>query len=308
MSIITGEYFNGNSKGFLALDESLSDKKYGIRFDVCDNAACDCSDLQVTLVEHNDKKHINSAEFKVDVCLKQRTDKNFNQSNNDLVESIIKQLDTNDWKTLWKVFSDFKLKVTENIDFERTFAKFPMARDIELHGELVSYGEILPHGAKFTLGEIDDEISCVLLDEQYCLIRGCTCSNVAMAFISIQGGVQKKEEPPLVQINYRTGEIKSIDVGSGTKESILEAWNQFNEKYPNLLDNFSKRHIQLNKLYENYRRSSYFTNATVINLTKTPGRNDPCSCGSGKKFKKCCLALASSHKAAIPLVDPLKLL
>ena len=22
---------------------------------------------------------------------------------------------------------------------------------------------------------------------------------------------------------------------------------------------------------------------------KTPGRNDPCPCGSGKKFKKCCL-------------------
>lgn len=26
---------------------------------------------------------------------------------------------------------------------------------------------------------------------------------------------------------------------------------------------------------------------TVV-LEKTPGRNDPCSCGSGKKFKKCC--------------------
>lgn len=23
-------------------------------------------------------------------------------------------------------------------------------------------------------------------------------------------------------------------------------------------------------------------------LDKTPGRNDPCVCGSGKKFKKCC--------------------
>jgi SWIM/SEC-C metal-binding protein len=23
-------------------------------------------------------------------------------------------------------------------------------------------------------------------------------------------------------------------------------------------------------------------------LEKTPGRNDPCSCGSGNKFKKCC--------------------
>ena len=25
--------------------------------------------------------------------------------------------------------------------------------------------------------------------------------------------------------------------------------------------------------------------------TKLPGRNDPCSCGSGRKFKKCCLLL-----------------
>ncbi len=308
MSIITGEYFNENSKGFLDLDESLSDKKYGMRFDICDNAACDCSDLQVTLVERNDKKYINSAEFKVDAGLKQRTDKNFNQLNNDLVESIIKQFDKNDWKTLWKVFSEFKLKVTENIDFERTFAKFPMARDIELHGELVAYSEILPHGAKFTLGEIDDEISCVLLDEQYCLIRGCTCSNVAITFISIQSGVQRTEELPLVQINYRTGEIESIDIGSGTKESILEVWKRFKEKYPDLLKIFSKRHIHLNKLYESYRRSSYFTSATVINLTKTPGRNDPCSCGSGKKYKKCCLALPSSHKAATPLADPFKLL
>jgi SEC-C motif-containing protein len=26
---------------------------------------------------------------------------------------------------------------------------------------------------------------------------------------------------------------------------------------------------------------------------KTPGRNDPCSCGSGKKYKKCCGAVAA---------------
>lgn len=26
----------------------------------------------------------------------------------------------------------------------------------------------------------------------------------------------------------------------------------------------------------------------TVTQEKTPGRNDPCSCGSGKKFKKCC--------------------
>ncbi len=28
--------------------------------------------------------------------------------------------------------------------------------------------------------------------------------------------------------------------------------------------------------------------ATVVKQEKTPSRNEPCSCGSGKKFKKCC--------------------
>ena len=26
----------------------------------------------------------------------------------------------------------------------------------------------------------------------------------------------------------------------------------------------------------------------VVNKTKKPGRNDPCPCGSGKKYKQCC--------------------
>lgn len=28
--------------------------------------------------------------------------------------------------------------------------------------------------------------------------------------------------------------------------------------------------------------------ASTVTLEKTPARNDPCSCGSGKKYKKCC--------------------
>ena len=32
----------------------------------------------------------------------------------------------------------------------------------------------------------------------------------------------------------------------------------------------------------------------AINPFKSVGRNDPCPCGSGKKFKKCCLALAGT--------------
>jgi uncharacterized protein len=37
------------------------------------------------------------------------------------------------------------------------------------------------------------------------------------------------------------------------------------------------------------RRSNYAPAATVTGSELKVGRNDPCSCGSGKKFKKCCL-------------------
>ena len=30
------------------------------------------------------------------------------------------------------------------------------------------------------------------------------------------------------------------------------------------------------------------SNRTVINETQKTGRNEPCPCGSGRKFKKCC--------------------
>lgn len=36
------------------------------------------------------------------------------------------------------------------------------------------------------------------------------------------------------------------------------------------------------EIYKSYKRSK-----TVVK-EKTPGRNDPCPCGSGKKYKKCC--------------------
>ncbi|NRB40634.1 MAG: SEC-C domain-containing protein [Pseudomonadales bacterium] len=34
--------------------------------------------------------------------------------------------------------------------------------------------------------------------------------------------------------------------------------------------------------------NSLISTPKTIVLEKTPNRNDPCSCGSGKKYKKCC--------------------
>lgn len=42
--------------------------------------------------------------------------------------------------------------------------------------------------------------------------------------------------------------------------------------------------------------------------TAEPGRNDPCSCGSGKKYKKCCLLITEFLGTRVKLKTMLKLL
>ena len=37
-----------------------------------------------------------------------------------------------------------------------------------------------------------------------------------------------------------------------------------------------------------YELSAFIDKPSPVSIEKTPARNDPCSCGSGKKYKKCC--------------------
>ncbi|MBV1880074.1 MAG: SEC-C domain-containing protein [Pseudomonadales bacterium] len=37
-----------------------------------------------------------------------------------------------------------------------------------------------------------------------------------------------------------------------------------------------------------FELTALLNKASTVNLDKTPARNEPCSCGSGKKYKKCC--------------------
>jgi len=50
----------------------------------------------------------------------------------------------------------------------------------------------------------------------------------------------------------------------------------------------NKKHLEIGS-DENPMPIVYFLPDQNITTKKKPGRNDPCFCGSGKKYKKCCL-------------------
>lgn len=65
--------------------------------------------------------------------------------------------------------------------------------------------------------------------------------------------------------------------------------NEFMEYYNHTLanQNAPKRHAQAVEEADSFR-DSYGDSETIRNDEPRVGRNDPCTCGSGRKFKKCC--------------------
>ncbi|WP_246628562.1 SEC-C metal-binding domain-containing protein [Methylomagnum ishizawai] len=56
-------------------------------------------------------------------------------------------------------------------------------------------------------------------------------------------------------------------------------------KYPNIYQELKQRQQRLKLLYSNFLKAHPIRQ---VSIDKKVGRNDPCPCGSGKKFKKCC--------------------
>ena len=69
-----------------------------------------------------------------------------------------------------------------------------------------------------------------------------------------------------------------------TEESFPEFWKEYSEAetkiYSDILDRPSEKITEIAKKYKQSK--------TVRRAAPKVGRNDPCPCGSGKKYKHCC--------------------
>jgi hypothetical protein len=75
----------------------------------------------------------------------------------------------------------------------------------------------------------------------------------------------------------------------------LSTWYGFSEKYEE-----ERRRIEAERLRRESERGRVLWEpyeGPAINHFRNVGRNDPCPCGSGKKFKKCCLNASSEPHA-----------
>jgi len=114
-------------------------------------------------------------------------------------------------------------------------------------------------------------------EEFYCPVPECACGEVLISF----------DGPPPAGIPEghitvgRTGDcrLESTQLDSSKLELL---WDAFQKRHPHYRDRFARRIVIMKEIGARLERVVQPATSTKF------GRNDPCPCGSGKKYKKCC--------------------
>ena len=120
-----------------------------------------------------------------------------------------------------------------------------------------------------------------------CVRAKCSCQEAALSFFELRPSAQHSgiaSEPTLcIRYAYDTGQIEPLSGAKDGRWSGQDFVDALREVLPDLDPVLAKRQALLRRLY---RRA--LSRKTIRLQAPKPGRNDPCPCGSGKKYKKCC--------------------
>jgi len=147
-----------------------------------------------------------------------------------------------------------------------------------------------------------------LVEDMYCAIPECECDKAEIAVCRVVTNDEGLVRPELIGVgvlSLRDGRFRATDVEGGwTKRrfrNLVEDWlaeghvpsDTFSRRYE-LIKSIGERCLPLDDEDEDGSEggagaSAGDANTRQVRRPDKVGRNDPCPCGSGKKYKKCCL-------------------
>ncbi len=146
--------------------------------------------------------------------------------------------------------------------------------------------------------KLPKDMYCLM--ESYCSNPECDCRRVMFSVVT------ENSEEPLAIINYGWEKTKFYEKWVGLqgnetfeelKGPVLNSSSHQSELAPYILEVISSEILtdksflkRLKKHYKMFKQAlSGHGEVKKMENLKRIGRNDPCPCGSGKKYKKCCL-------------------
>jgi hypothetical protein len=157
----------------------------------------------------------------------------------------------------------------------------------------VAFAEVFPFADCFEF-ELNGEH--LALNDLYCVMPDCECREVVLDFLhlvqSSDGSHIAKAPHRATRYDYQRKTVHAEHEPAAGAPSPEELVRAARKAHPSLDREVKRRHGQLKTLYLRallHAKEQVSPRADPVETTKAKvGRNDPCPCGSGKKYKKCC--------------------
>lgn len=255
----------------------LAGHSYAVFFRVCSSPACDCGftvlNFHATEGEeglvgaleanvHERTLKLRDGGPSLSACFKETMDAGMQET---------------DWENLERGYYLYKNILAENFDVESLDMDFPKELIDDL-GMMQAYVDYLPAAAVFVVEKAGEKFTII---DQYCINPNCDCTD---SFLSVS---KEGAEPTGFLYNYRSKKIvaesSTLDIATAAEFLV-----QLRYKNASFDEQLAKRNRNMRLLFAKFlQKQPQRTIAPVASMRKT-GRNEPCPCGSGRKYKNCC--------------------
>lgn len=244
----------------------------------CMELTCTCGNIYFV-----DDEQLFALDVVNNQVLKYNESEPIDSSKDTYLKSLENEMSVEQWAELNAFFKDLKGMASEMADTDKIEVRFENYKKVLQESQMVSYYEVLPWSFDMSIGI--DGITYWISDF-YCVRPSCECTSVLLLL-----SLNYDQQPSLeLWYDYRTQEVSMGELDDKklpTTKIIREIRYTQADKFRKTL---SSRHERMTKFFSNFLKQNKISSKlkSPIIGADTIGRNDLCSCGSGKKYKKCC--------------------
>jgi len=265
----------------------------------CSNPDCTKDDIFLTFVEKNIGAKSSAAPlaFTISFDLAEGGELNppkrpeiVSRLADEFMSSLPKEIRANWLKEIRSIKKDLKRIAEYRLD----------SQDVR-EGALVSYVNIIADDGSVSRGgrsvsfRFEYEGCEYLVEDMYCSNPKCRCNEAWLMFFEL---IQGSDSPAAIRDRFmakvsfdrRMKVAERFQIGRREAQTIMQEWEA---RYPDAIDLLKERYRQIKEigkqsLAQEKKIKKLSENNKPVTGKKKIGRNVPCPCGSGKKYKKCC--------------------
>ena len=265
---------------------------FSVKLTVCASPVCQCTDVTLSCAPLASvlASAFPPLTFVLDIeqrCVQHRDEPALSPQALSLASGLIAEMSEQDWNDLYRHFYTYKEKQSETVDYATLEAPFPPETMMD-PSMMVGYKDILPFAKAFpfTVGTAH-----WLVDELYCVNPACPCQEVAFDFLRIDVPIEGNAhvaQQLTATYDSRRDTFKPQTAPWPDKPALETLTQALRKAHPNLAAEIRQRRTTLRTLYRKAQMREHGDTLTPAEPATKTGPNDPCPCGSGRKYKKCC--------------------